>query len=244
MGHALKMKQYFNDMARITQALLQFNESIKYSEVHERLLEFLDEYLPQWRAFIKNRDEWLPFFEQEVKVIPWSKQQLAAKLFDIIDNQDALVAVWNDTRCSDHYRLTAIRRLREIDESTYLPQYIDWFKNARLDVSYDWFAENLFDFDGALEVALDMATKRKASYQEEQIGKSYLALNSNQWWDKYPAKAKEEVLHHNYYQMIEVCDESLWGKLSEDERAFLTAGIRIASVTCPNPFLKNYLKGD
>lgn len=228
-------------MARITQYLLQYNESIKYSEVHERLLVFLDKHAPHWRTIIKDRDEWLLLFEQDVKVIPWSKRQLAAKLFDIIDDQDALIAIWNDEKCSDHYRLIAIRRLREIDESTYLPQYIAWFKNARLDVSYDWYAENLFDFDGALDVALDMVTKPKPSYQEEQIGKIYLALNSNQWWDQYPVRVKEEVLHHNYYQMIEACDERLWAMLSEDERAFLTAGIRIASVTCPSAFLKNYL---
>ena len=120
-------------MARITPLLLQFNKSFEYSETPEGLISFLDEHAPQWREIIKDSEEWLPLFGQAVRVSPSSWHQLAAAFFDIIDNRDALVAVWNDEKCCNQYRLIAIRRLREIDESTYLPQYIDWIRTGWLD---------------------------------------------------------------------------------------------------------------
>lgn len=130
-------------------------------------------------------------------MFPNRKPRLAAIFFDIIDHQDALVAMWNDEQCCDYYRLAAIRRLREIDESTYLPQYIDWFKNAKLDI-YE-LGKELFDFDGALEVALGLVTSPRLKYHDEELGLVYLAETANLWWNKYPTRVREKVLHRIYY---------------------------------------------
>ncbi len=176
-----------------------------------------------------------------MKVFPNRKPRLAAIFFDVIDNPDALVAVWNDEQCCDDYRLTAIRRLREIDEATYLPQYIDWFKNARLDI-YE-MGKELFDFNGELEVALDLVTSPRLKYHDEELGMVCLAAKANLWWDKYPTNVREKVLHCMYYSMVKVCDENLWSMMSMEERAFITSDIRIASVNDEtiHPFLRNIL---
>ena len=229
-------------MAKITSLLLQFNEITKWLSGSEPLINYLDSHAPEWRTFIRDRDEWLPLFRQDVKVFPSRKPRLAEIFFDIIDHQDALIAVWNDEQCSDYYRLTAIRRLREIDESMYLPQYIDWFKNAKIDIHS--MGKDLFDFNGALEVAIDMVTSPRLNSNDEELGKTYLAKIANLWWDKYPAIVREKVLHRNYYSMVEICDENLWSMMSEEERAFITTDIRIASVNKAtiHPFLKSILK--
>ena len=219
-------------MARITSLLKQFNESTRYVGEFDLLINFLDEHAP----------EWLPLFRQDVKVFPSRKPRLAAIFFDIIGHQDALVAVWNDEQCCDDYRLTAIRRLREIDEATYLPQYIDWFKDAKLDI-YE-MGEELFDFNGALENALDLVTSPRLKYHDEELGMVYFAETANLCWDKYPTNVREKVLHRKYYSMVKICDEKLWSMVSQKERVFITSDIRIASVNDAtiHPFLRNILK--
>ncbi len=231
-------------MARITPLLLQFNKSFEYSETPEGLITYLDEHAPQWREIIKDREEWLPLFEQAVRVSPSSWHQLASAFFDIIDNRDAFVAVWNDEKCCNQYRLIAIRRLREIDESTYLPQYIDWIRTGWFGGWWCPVGSKLFDFDGALEMLLDMATSPHSNYDEKNLGQLCLAYTANMWWDKYPTNVREKVLHHKYYYLIEFCDEKLWSMMTPDERAFLTADIRIASVNDAtiHPFLKSVLE--
>jgi len=228
-------------MARITSLLQQFNESTRYVGEFDLLINFLDSHAPEWRTIIKERDEWLPLFMQDVKVFPNRKPRLAAIFFDIIEQQDALIAVWNDEQCCDYYRLTAIQRLREIEEATYLPQYIDWFKNAKLDI-YE-LGKTLFDFNGAMEIALDLVTSPRLKYHDEELGMVYLAATANQWWDKYPTNVREKVLHRMYYSMVKVCDENLWSMMSMEERAFITSDIRIASVNDEtiHPFLRNIL---
>lgn len=230
-------------MSRITSLLQQFNESTRRVGEFELLINFLDSHAPQWREVIKDRDEWLPLFRQDVKVFQNRKPRLAALFFDIIDQQDALIAVWNDEQCLDFYQLTAIRRLREIDESTYLPQYIDWFTNAKFYGCVK--AKELFDFNGALEVAIELVISPRLKSYDEELGKFYLAQIANLWWDKYPAIVREKVLHRNYYSMVEICDEKLWSMMSQEERAFITTDIRIASVNSAtiHPFLKSILKG-
>ena len=229
-------------MAKITSFLLEYNESAKWLREFELLINFLDSRAPEWRTFIRERDEWLPLFRQDVKVFPSRKPRLAAIFFDIIDHQDALIAVWNDEQCCDYYRLTAIRRLREIDESIYLPQYIDWFKNAKLD--FYSMGKDLFDFNGALEVAIDMVISPCLKYHDEELGKVYLAESANLLWDKYPAIVREKVLCRMYYSMVKICDEKLWSMMSQEEQAFITSGIRIASVNSAtiHPFLKSILE--
>ena len=229
-------------MARITSILQEFNESTRWVGEFELPIHFLNSHTPEWRTIIKDCEEWLPLFRQDVKVFPNRKPRLAAIFFDIIDHQDALLAVWNDEQCCDYYRLTAIRRLREIDEATYLPQYIDWFKNAKLDI-YE-MGKELFDFNGALDVALDLVTSPRLKYHDEELGMVYLAETANQWWDKYPANVREKVLHRMYYSMVKICDEKLWSMMSQEERAFITSDIRIASVNDAtiHPFLKSVLK--
>ena len=231
-------------MAKITSLLLQFNEITKWLGGFEPLINYLDSHAPEWRTFIRDRDEWLPLFRQDVKVFPSRKPRLAEIFFDIIDHQDALIAVWNDEQCSDYYRLTAIRRLREIDESMYLPQYIDWFKNAKIDIHS--MGKDLFDFNGALEVAIDMVISPRLKYHDEELGKVYLAESANLLWDKYPAIVREKVLCRMYYSMVKICDEKLWPMMSQEEQAFITSDIRIASVNDAtiHPFLKNILKMD
>jgi hypothetical protein len=88
-------------MARITSLLQQFNESTRYVGEFDLLINFLDEHAPEWRTIIKDSDEWLPLFRQDVKVFPSRKPRLAEIFFDIIDHPDALIAVWNDEQCSD-----------------------------------------------------------------------------------------------------------------------------------------------
>lgn len=229
-------------MSRITSLLQQFNESTWHMREVEFLISFLDDHAPEWRKIIKERDEWLPLFRQDVHVFQSRRARLAAIFFDIIDQQDALIAVWNDEQCYDYYRFTAIRKLREIDESTYLPQYLDWFKDVQLGMYVE--TKELFDFDGAMEVAIDMVTSPRLNSNDEELGKTYLAQIANLWWDKYPAIVREKVLHRNYYSMVEICDENLWSMMSQEERAFITTDIRIASVNKAtiHPFLKSILK--
>ena len=228
-------------MAKITSLLLQFNEITKWLSGSEPLINYLDSHAPEWHTFIRERDEWLPLFRHDVKVFPSRKPRLAEIFFDIIDHQDALIAVWNDEQCSDYYRLTAIRRLREIDESMYLPQYIDWFKNAKIDIHS--MGKDLFDFNGALEVAIDMVISPRLKYHDEELGKVYLAESANLLWDKYPAIVREKVLCRMYYSMVKICDEKLWSMMSQEEQAFITSDIRIASVNRAtiHPFLKSIL---
>ena len=229
-------------MSRITSLLQQFNESTWRLVELDSLINFLDDHAPEWRMIIKDSDEWLPLFRQDVKVFLSDKPRLAAIFFDIIDQQDALIAVWNDEQCLDCYQLTAIRRLRVIDESTYLPQYIDWFKDAQLYGCVQ--KKDLFDFDGQLEVAIELDISPRLKSYDEELGKFYLAQTANLWWDKYPAIVREKVLHRNYYSMVEICDENLWSMMSQEERAFITTDIRIASVNRAtiHPFLKSILK--
>ena len=229
-------------MSRITSLLQQFNESTWHMREVEFLISFLDDHAPEWREIIKERDEWLPLFRQDVHVFQSRRACLAAIFFDIIDQQDALIAVWNDEKCYDYYRFTAIRKLREIDESTYLPQYLAWFKDVQLGIYVE--TKELFDFDGAMEVAIDMVTSPRLKSNDEELGKTYLAKNANLWWDKYPAIVREKVLHRNYYSMVKICDENLWSMMSQEERAFITTDIRIASVNKAtiHPFLKSILK--
>lgn len=229
-------------MSRITSLLQQFNESTRFVGNLELLINFLDSHAPQWREVIKDRDEWLPLFRQDVKILLHLKPRLAALFFDIIDQQDALIAVWNDEQCLDFYQLTAIRRLREIDESTYLPQYIDWFRDAKFYGCVNM--KDLFDFNGAVEVAIELVISPRLKSYDEELGKLYLAQIANLWWDKYPEIVREKVLRRNYYSMVEICDENLWSMMSQEERAFITTDIRIASVNKAtiHLFLKSILK--
>jgi len=104
--------------------------------------------------------------------------------------------------------------------------------------------KGLFDFNGALDVALGLVASPRLKYHDEELGMVYLAATANLWWDKYPGSVREKVLRRMYYSMVKICDEKLWSMMSQEEREFITSDIRIASVNDAtiHPFLESVLK--
>lgn len=139
-------------------------------------------------------------------------------LFDIIDDDNTLKAVWNDEERNDWYRFAAVRRLRLLDEKTYLSQYINWLRNI-----FVWNAlfgvNELFDFDDAMNVAQDMLFSPQFNEHERELGLDYFAKNACRLWYKYPKKVREEVANQRNYYILTDCDGLMFSKMSYLERS-------------------------
>lgn len=228
-------------MANLIHILDKFNESQSGYVTTESLFSFLDQHAPQWKEEIRDNRVWQPLFEHELKLYDRCFYPMVLDWFDMIDNNDALIAVWKDYNCNDWYKLAAIRRLRLFDEATYLPQYIDWFKNA-LGAEAFVIVEELFDFDGAIEMAQDMALSPQSNMHEKEIGLEYLAKNACRLWDKYPKKVRELIINKHDYFICTECDEKMWRKMSHFERSSVINHIRNDEALKKNNKISPYLK--
>lgn len=201
-------------MEDLIKTLNDFNEQ----NTSKNLFTYLDKNSPDWRKDIKNSNVWLPFFEFDLKFSDWKLYALALDFFDIIDDNNALKVVWNDERCNDWYRFAAIRRLRFLDEKTYLPEYIDWFKNA-----FGWNAlfltDELFDFDGAMDIAQDMLFSPQSNEHERKLGLEFLAKNACLLWDRYPKTVRDAIINQRNYYILTDCDGKMFRKMSYLERS-------------------------
>ena len=201
-------------MEDLIKTLSDFNDQ----NITNNIFTYLDKNAPDWRKDIKNSNVWKSFFEFNLKFSDWKLYAIVLDFFDIIGDDNVLRVVWNDKKCNDWYRFAAIRRLRLLDEKTYLPQYINWFRNI-----FGWNAlfliDELFDFDGAMNVAQDMLFSPQSNEHERKLGLEFFAKNACRLWHKYPKKVREIVINQRNYYILTDCDGLMFRKMSYLERS-------------------------
>ena len=234
-------------MAKIEKYLKAFNESREHYSTASPAIEFLDKNYPQWRDEIKDPNEWSSLFNYDIHILQNSwLQEFADNLFDIIDNTEALVFVWNSETCNGFYRLAAIQRLRQIDEEKYLPQYIEELKTGKFVLGGWWLPmiNELFDFTGAEKVAIDMYQNNSEDSIIKSMGISYLTANLTRYWNEYPQAIKNTIISDEDYSIRKNCTPQIWATLSQSQKFLLIHKLIINEYKCVNDIVNiyNYLR--
>ena len=212
-------------MNKIVTYFEAFNKSRKDYVASTTVIEFLDEKFPQWREEIKNPKEWSGLFNYDIHIYQNTWLETFAKaLFDIIDDTEAMIYVWKCHTCNGFYRLAAIKKLREINEEKYLPQYIEELKAGNIKLGGWWLpmVDELFDFPGAIEVAIDMFRNSNDSLSfPKSFGLEYLAKNCIHFWNEYPQDIKDSIINEREYFILKNCTPQIWADLSQLQKFLL-----------------------
>lgn len=213
------------------------------------VIKYLDSNFPRWRDEIKDPNEWDSLFNYDIHIFQNSwLQTFANNLFDIIDNKEALLCVWNSETCNEFYRLAAIQRLCKINEDKYLPQYIEELKGGKFVLGGWWLPmiDELFDFPSAEKVAIDMYlnSNEESLSITKSMGIEYLSGNITRYWDKYPEDIKNSIICNEDYSLRKNCTPHIWATLSQSQKFLLIHRIIINEYKCVNDILNiyNYLR--
>ena len=81
---------------------------------------YLNENFPSWREEIRNPGEWQDAFSFRVHVYKGcNSEEFASRMFDAIQNDEALRFVWQNEGLNDFYRICAAKRLIALDKDRY-----------------------------------------------------------------------------------------------------------------------------
>lgn len=207
-------------MKKIESYLKSFNDNYDGYAASDTVIEYLCNNFPEWKSEIKNSEEWESAFEFDIHVIPDTRlSKFADSLFNIIDNVEAEIFVWNNSKCNSFYRYQAIKRLRRIDEKTYLPQYIEGLRNGEF-ILGGWaftMTEEIFDFSSAVSVATEIC-EREGINAIGGTAFEYLSKMSCANWAEYPEFIKEEIISHRNYFIFRSANADFWSILSEPHK--------------------------
>ena len=205
--------------SKVVSYLQAFNENHKGYHASSTVIEYLDAQYPQWQNEIKNKDEWKSVFDFDIHIYQntWL-QHFAEALFAIIDGTEVLEFVWRDKSFNEFYRYAAILKLRELDESKYLPEYVESLKRAEMTLG-GWgylMINEIFDFPDAVEVALEMYQNSTDRFDDKvrNLSSAFLTSSACQNWEKYPDDLKDVIINTHNYSILKNCTPQMWAILS------------------------------
>lgn len=206
----------------ISNYLLSFNSANESYTSPDSLIKYLDEKHPDWKTLIVDPDEFLEFFKTEVHVFQngWLKH-LAEEIFNIVSDKNLIDSVWKDTTINEWYRYTAIRKLISIEPDTYITLYSKELLSGGFNLGgwgYTMVSE-LYDFPDSVELVLNSDKRLEGNNFE------FLAEKACEYFEKYPADVRNQILTNRDYFIRKNCNQAMWNILTNEEKIYLTAVI-------------------
>lgn len=210
-----------------------FFSNIKEYTTPDAVILYLDNNFPQWRTVLKNKEEWKDAFEYDIKIYKNTYLiDFVDMLFDEIDNIEAEKMVWNDKNCNGFYRWAAIKRLRQYDENTYLPQYIDTLKSGEflIGACACIMVDEVFDFPSAISMATDIFNNNDINSFTGKVALEYLAQKACENWCDYTDFIRDAIITQRDYFIRENATPEFWSQLSEPHKCLLINRVSINEI--------------
>lgn len=171
---------------------------------------YLNENFPSWREEIRNPGEWQDAFSFRVHVYKGcNSEEFASRMFDAIQNDEALRFVWQNEGLNDFYRICAAKRLIALDKDRYYTEYVEVLRGGSLSASSREEVLSLFDIPSGVEVAAEMALDT-SNYKANASACLFLREVADEKWNEYPEEVKA-VLFDKYGEYLALhCSEKLW----------------------------------